>query len=135
AVQKQLGLDLVQTKVPTPMLVVTGANEKPAPNPPGTAQALPPLAAEFEVADIKLAAPNYQGPLFQVQLSGRVEIHNALLRSLIIRAWGLDSAHANEVVLGPKSLDTTRFDITAKAPIFGLPPDAPPTPASSPFQQ
>jgi hypothetical protein len=86
AVQKQLGLDLRLAKVSTPVLLVTGANEKPTPNLPDVAQALPPLPQEFEAAAIKRTPPDYNGFLFQVQPGGRVEIHGATLRSLIIRA-------------------------------------------------
>jgi uncharacterized protein (TIGR03435 family) len=133
AVQQQLGLNITPTKVPTPILVVTGANEKPTPNPPGVAKELPPLPPEFEVADIKLTAPNSTGIPFQVQPGGRLQIHGATLRSLIVRAWGIRPADANDAVIGPKFIDSTRFDITAQAPIFGLPPGLPPAAASDGF--
>jgi uncharacterized protein (TIGR03435 family) len=125
AIQKQLGLDLTLTKVPTPVLVVAGANQKPTPNAPGVAQALPSLTEEFEVSDVKLTPPDFQGFRFQVQPSGRVEIQGATLKTLILRAWGLNSVQSNDVLIGPKFIDANRFNITAKAPTFGLPPDVP----------
>jgi uncharacterized protein (TIGR03435 family) len=132
ALQKQLGLELTLTKVPTPVLVVAGANEKPPPNSPGAAQALPPLPQEFEAATVKPAAPDSPGYHFLVQPGGRVDIHNAPLRTVIMRAWGLDSVRTNSVLIGPKFIDTDRFDIIAKAPTFGLPPDAPAAAAADP---
>jgi len=127
AVQKQLGLDLVMTKVPTPVLVVEGPDDGPTPNPPGVAAAFPPLPEEFEVADVKPTAPDFKGGKFQVQPSGRVEIQGATLRSLVVRAWGLSIIGSDQVLLGPKFMDTARFDIVAKAPMFGAPPDTPAT--------
>ena len=43
AVEKQLGLKLEERPVPTPVLVVDSANQKPSANPPGLAEALPPI--------------------------------------------------------------------------------------------
>jgi uncharacterized protein (TIGR03435 family) len=130
AVQKQLGLDLTPASVSMPVLVVAGANEKPTPNPPGMSQALPPLPQEFEVADVKRTPPVYNGFRFQLQPGGRLEIHAATLRSLIIRAWVLGIDYTDKLVIGPKFIDTERFDIVARAPTFGLPPDAPAAAAS-----
>ena len=41
AVEKQLGLKLEEKQVPMPVLVVERVNQKPAENPPGTAEAFP----------------------------------------------------------------------------------------------
>jgi uncharacterized protein (TIGR03435 family) len=131
AVQKQLGLEMVLTKVPTPVLVVADAKEKPTPNPPGVSQALPPLPQEFEVATVKPTAPDYQGFRFQVEPGGRVEFHGSPLRTIIARAWGLTTS--SELLVGPKFMDTARFDIVAKAPTFGLPPAPPAATASDPL--
>src|SRR6185437_4559603 len=40
AVEKQLGMKLEQQSIPMTVVVVDSVNEKPAPNPPGTEQAL-----------------------------------------------------------------------------------------------
>jgi len=128
AVQKQLGLDLVLMKVPTPVLIVDRTNDEPTPNPPGLARALPPLPEEFEVADIKLTAPDFNlfpGGSIEVQPSGRVVIQHATLRLLITRAWGLTTIGSDPLLYGPKFIDTAHFDILAKAPMPGAPPDEP----------
>jgi uncharacterized protein (TIGR03435 family) len=128
AVQKQLGLDLVLTRVPTPVLIVDRASDEPTANPPGLAQALPPPPEEFEVADIKLTAPDFNlfpGSRIEVQPSGRVVIQHATLRFLIMRAWGLAAMGSEPLLYGPKFLDTVWFDIQAKAAVPGVPPDEP----------
>jgi uncharacterized protein (TIGR03435 family) len=126
AIQKQLGLDLVMTKVPTPVIAIDSVNQKPTPNPPGIAEALPPLPEEFEVADVKPTAPDFRGGRYQVLPSGRVDIEGLTLRNLIQQAWQLPPLDNNEALVGPKFLDTARFTIVAKAPTFGPPPDLPP---------
>ena len=56
AVEKQLGLALEPQEIPMPVVIVDRVNEKPTANPPGVAQILPPRAAEFEVATVRLSA-------------------------------------------------------------------------------
>lgn len=100
----------------------------PTPNPPGLAKALPPLPEEFEVADVKPTAPGFNafpGGKIALQPSGRVVIQHATLRLLITRAWGLTTMGSDPMLFGPKFMDTTRFDIDAKAPLSGAPPDEP----------
>ncbi len=128
AVQKQLGLDLVLTTIPTPVLIVDRASDRPTPNPAGLAKALPPLPEEFEVADIKPTSPEfsattiYRGGRIELQPGGRVVVENATLRRLIVRAWELPTRDADQLLLGPKFIDTAKFNILAKAPEFGPPP-------------
>lgn len=59
---EQLGLALELRETPTSVLVVDRVNEKPTGNPPGVAQALPPRALKFEVAEIKLSPSEEQEP-------------------------------------------------------------------------
>jgi len=128
AVRKQLGLDLVLTKVPTPVLIVDSASGTPTPNPPGLAKALPPLPEEFEVADVKPTAPEFNtfpGGRIELQPGGRVVIQHATLRLLITRAWGLTTMGSDPMLFGPKFMDTAHFDILAKALMAGAPPDEP----------
>jgi uncharacterized protein (TIGR03435 family) len=109
AVEKQLGLKLSLTKIPTPVVVVERAIEikttpldKPAP-------------FEFEVADIKPDAPNTpeQCSNIAIQPGGRVRI-NMTLKGLISEAWGaMDPA---KIIGGPKAINDTCFMILAKAP-------------------
>jgi uncharacterized protein (TIGR03435 family) len=116
AVEKQLGLKLEQRQVPTPVLVVVSANRVPSPNPPGVAEALPPIVAptEFEVADVKPSQPGGRGGAFRFQPGGRVTAVNRPMRLLLIRAFA--SFNADELVGVPSWADSTFFDITAKAP-------------------
>jgi Protein of unknown function (DUF3738) len=68
AVDRQLGLKLEQKDVPMPVIVVERVNEKPADNPPSLpVKVSPPVPTEFEVASLKLSAPDEQmgGPSFQ----------------------------------------------------------------------
>lgn len=61
AFEKQLGLKLEFGKIPTPVVVVESANEKPSANSPGVTEK-PPAPLEFEVADIKPGAPGVHCP-------------------------------------------------------------------------
>jgi uncharacterized protein (TIGR03435 family) len=119
AVEKQLGLKLEQRQVPTPVIVVDSVNRKPTDNPPGVAEALPPLPVptEFEVASIKPADPDARMSRFQMQPGGRLIAENMPLRFLISRAFNTNS---NDQIVGvPKFADSDRYDITAKAPAGG----------------
>ncbi|HKD07933.1 MAG TPA: TIGR03435 family protein [Bryobacteraceae bacterium] len=115
AIDKQLGLKLEQEAVPTPVLIVDKVNEKPTPNRPGVAEALPPVSAakEFEVAVIKPTATDFRGGRFQIQPGGRVNIEGMPMRFLLNRAF---NAISDEQLSGiPKWADGSRFDIEAKA--------------------
>ena len=67
AMEKQLGLKLEERQVPTPVIVVDSVNEKPSDNPPGLAEALPPIPipTEFEVASVKPTDPSVRMGNFQ----------------------------------------------------------------------
>jgi uncharacterized protein (TIGR03435 family) len=119
AIDKQLGLKLEQKPVPTPVLVVESVNRKPGENPPGTAEALPAIAAptEFEVATVKASSPDSRGGRFQMQPGGRLNSEGMPLRFLITRAFNTSS---NDQLTGiPSWADTARFDVIAKAPADG----------------
>ena len=116
ALGKQLGLKLEAGDVPTPVIVVDSVNRKPTDNPPNVKAILPPPPpAAFEVASLKLSAPNAPevrspGP----QPGGRFEVQNFPLNFLIRIAWGLPS---NGTLQGkPSWLDSMRVDLTAKLP-------------------
>jgi uncharacterized protein (TIGR03435 family) len=119
AVDKQLGLKLEARQIPTPVLVVDSVNEKPSENPPGLAEALPPipLPTEFEVASVKPADPSQRMPRFQMQPGGKLTAEGMAMRFLISRAFNTNNS---EQVTGlPGWADTERFDIIAKAPSAG----------------
>jgi len=123
AVDKQLGLKLEEKPVPTPVMVVDSVNQKPSENPPGLAEALPPIPVptEFEVASVKPTDPSERGGRFQMQPGGRLNAMGLPMRFLIARAFATNN---NDQVTGlPKWADTERFDIIAKAPSTG--PSAP----------
>jgi len=113
AVDKQLGLKLEAAKLPVPVLVVDGVNQKPSPNPPGVTASLPVLPPpEFEVATIKPSAPGATNTRGRLE-HGRVDVENMPLKNLIELAWDLN---ADELLANvPKFVDSAHFDITAKA--------------------
>jgi len=115
ALDKQLGLKLEDQKVPMPVIVVDGANEKPSDNPAGVTTALPPPPpAEFEVADIKPSPPGATRGGQGLMPGGRIELLGAPLKLLIQVAW--DVNNPDEMLVGaPKFLDSARFDVIAKA--------------------
>lgn len=122
AVDKQLGLKLEERQVPTPVLVVDKANRKPVENPPGLAEALPPLPAptEFEVASIKSSDTGTAGPKmsrFQTMPGGRLVVDNMPLRFLVNRAF--NSNNSDYVTGVPKFAETDRYDVVAKAAVAG----------------
>jgi uncharacterized protein (TIGR03435 family) len=123
AVEKQLGLKLEERQIPTPVIVVESVNEKPSANPPGLAEALPPVIfpKEFEVASVKPSAPGGRGGRFQTQPGGRLNAEGMAIRFLISRAFNANNR--DEIAGLPPWADTERFDIVAKAASEG--PSAP----------
>ena len=119
AIEKQLGLKLEERQIPTEVLVVQSVNRTPAPNPPGTAEALPPIPVptEFEVASIKLTDPGRMMGRYQMQPGGRLSAEGMNLRFLLSRAFNTNN---NDEVVGlPDSMANDRYDITAKTPSGG----------------
>ena len=116
AVDKQLGLKLDPQKVSLPVIVVDAVSDKPTDNLPGVAQVIPPAPTEFEVAVIKPTPPDSTDPpRGGIQPGGRVDAHAITLKNMITLAWDIHP----EMVIGPKWIDTDRFDIVAKAPESG----------------
>jgi uncharacterized protein (TIGR03435 family) len=116
AVDKQLGLKLEEKQIPTPVIVVDSVNQKPSDNPPGVAEALPPIPAptEFEVATIKLVEGDVRMSRFQTQPGGRLVVEGMPLRFLIGRAFNTNN---NDQIVGlPAFVQTDRYDMTAKVP-------------------
>jgi uncharacterized protein (TIGR03435 family) len=118
AVDKQLGLKLEAQKLPLPVLYVESANQVPTPNAPGVASKIPPAPpTEFEVATIKPSSPDARGQNGRIQ-NGRLDIQNFTLKQLIQVAWDLNDN--DEMIAGlPKSAETNRYDIAAKAVTVG----------------
>jgi len=120
ALEKQMNLRLEPDKLPTPVLVVERANEKPTPNGPDISEKLRPVRAEFEVAALKPSAPGaaQRGSILP---GGRVELFGFTLKSLIVISWDYDEQRFSGE---PKWFETDRFDLVAKAATG--PPDGPP---------
>lgn len=117
AIEKQLGLKLEEKPVPTKVLVVDRVNRDPGANPPGTAEALPPLpqATEFEVATIKpVEAGGMMGGRFQMQPGGRLVSSGMPLMFLITRAF--NTTTPDQIVGIPPFAQTDRYDLIAKVP-------------------
>ena len=108
AVEKQLGLKLEERQVPTQVIVVESVNEKPTDNPPGVAEALPPIPVptEFEVASIKSSSPTQQMSRYQMQAGGRLNVEGMPMRFLITRAFNTNNR--DQVTGLPKWADTRR---------------------------
>jgi uncharacterized protein (TIGR03435 family) len=120
ALDKELGLKLELEKIPSPVIVVDSVNEKPTDNSPEAAKRLIHLApTEFEVADVKPSAPDAKtmGGVFP---GGRVTFQGFALKGLIRIAWDIDND--NRLVGAPKWLDSTKFDVIAKASTSGPAP-------------
>src|ERR1035438_1908208 len=115
ACEKQLGLKLELTKAPMPVVVVDSVNQKPTANLPEVPEKFPAPPAEFEVAEVTPSDPNspMRGSNVAIQRGGRV-IVNMTLKGLIQEAW--NDLNPDRIVGGLKSLDISRFDVTAKAP-------------------
>jgi uncharacterized protein (TIGR03435 family) len=111
ALEKQLGLKAELQKRPAPVVVVDRVNQKPTDNLPDVAQKLPVIPTEFEVGDVKPSMPGTpQRGGFQP--GGRIDIQGFTLKRLMTLAWDLE----DDMLVGPKWIESDRFNIVAKAP-------------------
>lgn len=113
ALDRQLGMSLEQRMLNTPVLVVDAADKTPTPNPSGVARELPaPPPAEFDVADIKISAPDAR-PVGRLQAGGRLDLQGFTMKTLIRLAWNLSD---DELLAGgPKWLDDTKYSVVARS--------------------
>jgi uncharacterized protein (TIGR03435 family) len=94
---------------------VDHVEQRPSANPATAATSLPPRSLEFEVATIRVSAPDERFG-FRRYPGGRIELHAFPMKMLISTAWDVDWDHMDERIAGaPKWTDTRRFDIVAKA--------------------
>jgi uncharacterized protein (TIGR03435 family) len=114
AVEKQLGLKLELKTAPRPVFQVVSVDETPTPNITNIAEALPepPLPA-FEVATVKPSAPGEQG--YGRITGNRIETRSTPLIFLMTFGWDLNPNNKESIANAPAWLDSTKFDIVAKA--------------------
>jgi uncharacterized protein (TIGR03435 family) len=123
AMDKQLGLKLEEQKVSTPVIAIDEVNKKPTDNIPNLEAKLPALPpAEFEVVDIKSsgpASPSGTPFAFGFLPGGRVNLPRISMKFVISIAWNLNTT--DDIPGAPKWIDTSNFDIVAKAPAELIP--------------
>jgi uncharacterized protein (TIGR03435 family) len=74
AIDKQLGLKLEAATLPTPVIEVQSANQKPTPNSPAEMKIFPPLPTEFDVAEINPSKPGSDSPPMAMARGGAVMV-------------------------------------------------------------
>lgn len=113
ALEKDLGLKLEQKAITASSLTVTSVNRTPTPNAPAVAKAIPPIPApEFEVVDIKPSEPSDLPTQARILPTGQINAVRVPLRDMINIAYAFNGG---DMVVGPKFIDTARYDITGKA--------------------
>jgi uncharacterized protein (TIGR03435 family) len=111
AVDKQLGLKLELQQKPISAVVIDSVNEKPTDNAPGVTSMLPKEPTEFEAADVRVSAPGTK-VYINFAPGGRLDAKAITMKQLLNAAYGFDE----DMIVGPKWLETERYDIVAKAP-------------------
>jgi uncharacterized protein (TIGR03435 family) len=108
-----IGLKLEPKEMKVPAIVVDNVTAEFTPNPPDVARRLPPApATEFEVASVKLSAPEVTQPRAQLLPNGQVNGTGVPLNLMINLAWDLPN---EQYVVGPSFITSTRYDITGRA--------------------
>ena len=110
ALEKSLGLKLDARSVSLPTVGVVSVERTPTPNSPAAAAAFPAGPdPEFEVAEVKASTSDRQTR--QILPTGQFTATGVSMRTLLGMAFpGADPA----LIVGPKSLDTAKFDVIAK---------------------
>ncbi|HVG53175.1 MAG TPA: TIGR03435 family protein [Vicinamibacterales bacterium] len=113
AALEKIGLILEPKEMQVPAIVVDTASAEFTPNPADLATRMPPPPPpQFEVAVLKPSPPDAQNPRAQLQQTGVANISAAPLNRIMQLAWTLPN---EQYIVGPKSLETIRIDITARA--------------------
>jgi uncharacterized protein (TIGR03435 family) len=126
ALEKQLGLKLSEISVPTPVVVIDSVERKPVPNPPGTAEALPPLPkapTAFDAASIRPSEPGKFGGMTNMR-GNRFTSENNSLRGLIAQAFRTGNLLVNDDAIAglPPFTDSARYDVTATTSVADVSP-------------
>jgi len=103
--------------------VIDSVNRTPTENVPGV-EKIVGTVTEFEVASVRPTGPEERNRRFRNLPGGRLEVVNMPLKSLIAFAWNMEDEE-NLILDGPKWIDSSNFDIVAKA---GGPPSPEPIP-------
>jgi len=115
-----IGLVMEPKDITVPAIVVDTATAEFTPNPSDLAKRLPPAPApQFEVAVLKPSPPEATQPRAQLRPTGQVDITAAPLNRIIGLAWNLSDGGErvgdDQFLVGPKWLETAKFDVTARA--------------------
>ena len=113
AALEKLGLALEPREIQVTAIAVDTVTAAFTPNAADLARRLPPPPPpQFEVAVVKPTAPDAQASRSQLLPSGQVNLTNVPLRRIMILGWELAD---DRFIVGPRWLETARFDITARA--------------------
>jgi uncharacterized protein (TIGR03435 family) len=110
SIEKELGIKVESQSRQAESVVIESVNEAPSPNPPGTAEKLPPPVTEFEVAEIRPSRPDTKQS-FSMK-SGRLELFGITMKDLLSFIFDLDDYMLPGI---EKWVETDRFDVIAKA--------------------
>jgi uncharacterized protein (TIGR03435 family) len=109
---EKLGLTLEPKDVQVPAIVVESVTAEFTPNPADLVARIPPLPPpQFEVATVKPSPPDATQPRAQLRPTGQVDISAGPMMRIIGLAWSLPG---EQFIVGPKWLETARFDIVAR---------------------
>ena len=120
AALEKIGLVMEPKEIKVSAIVVDTVTAEFTPNAADLAKRLPPAPApQFEVAVLKPSPPEATQPRAQLRPTGQVDIGAAPLNRIIGLAWNLADGGArvgdDAYLVGPKWLETARFDVTARA--------------------
>ena len=120
AALEKIGLIMEPKDIKVPAIVVDTATAQFTPNPADIDKRLPPATPpRFEVAVLKPSPPEATQPRAQLRPTGQVDISAAPLNRIIGLAWNLSDGGArvgdDQFLVGPKWLETAKFDVTARA--------------------
>jgi uncharacterized protein (TIGR03435 family) len=118
ALDKQLGLKLDLQKRPSPVIIVDRVNRKPTDNELGIARKLPVVPTEFEAATIKPSLPGAtEKGYLHPEPASRIDLQGQTLMSLLLTALDpIGGLYYDDMIVGPKWLNSVRFDIMATTP-------------------
>ena len=112
----KLGLKLEPKEVKAPGIVVESATLEFIPNSADIAKRLPPPPPpKFEVAVVKPSPPDALQPRAQLLPTGQVNGSGIPLNLILTLAWDLPNRPDQKYVYGPDWIETTRWDVTARA--------------------